>query len=359
MKAMILRLSAGATTIIRRDHIHVLSTFHSYRIDSPPDKKRTLVDTISLALEIHAKLEEEIFYPAMRKFDAGVVEKSVPEHNEMRRLIARLREMQPEDPAFGGTVMELMRDVMRHVADEETILLPDAERVMGERLNDLGAGMTRRRFLTRTSAGLGLAALADLFGTSASAAPVPGLLGQTHFAPKAKAVIQLFMAGGPSHVDLFDHKPKLRELHGKDMPKSILGDQRVRGAVVIEREFRHQLAQHHQHVRAGLLGKCDVHVLGVQQHALDLSGDEAGQPPGRALRDELRIVGFEPARAQHLAAHQPVEAADAAGRRKALALQVRRGLHLGRHHVGLRRARRERPDLLAFQTSRDRHVRQI
>jgi hemerythrin superfamily protein len=146
MKAMMSRLSPGATTIIRRDHMNVLSTFHSYRIDSPPDKKRTFVETISLALEIHSKLEEEIFYPAMRKYDAGVVEKSLPEHNEMRRLIARLREMHPEDPAFDGTVMELMRDVMRHVADEETILLPDAERVMGERINDLGAEMMKRRF---------------------------------------------------------------------------------------------------------------------------------------------------------------------------------------------------------------------
>src|SRR6266496_751999 len=124
MKAMMSRLSPGATTIIRRDHMHVLSTFHSYRIDSPPDKKRTLVETISLALETHSKIEEEIFYPAMRKYDAGVVDKSLPEHNEMRRLNARLREMHPEDPAFDGTVMELMRDVMRHVADEETILLP-------------------------------------------------------------------------------------------------------------------------------------------------------------------------------------------------------------------------------------------
>jgi hemerythrin superfamily protein len=146
MRAMMVRLSPGATTIIRRDHIQLLSIFHSYRIDAPPDKKRAVVDTISLALEIHAKLEEEIFYPAMRKYDAGVVEKSVPEHNEMRRLIARLREMEPEDQGFDGTVMELMRDVMRHAADEETILLPDAERAMGEKLNDLGAEMTRRRF---------------------------------------------------------------------------------------------------------------------------------------------------------------------------------------------------------------------
>jgi hemerythrin-like domain-containing protein len=146
MKTMMSRLSPSATAIIRMDHMHVLSTFHSYRIDLPPDKKRMLVDTISLALEIHARLEEEIFYPAMRRHDAELVEKSVPEHNEMRRLIARLREMQAGDLAFDNTVMELMRDVMRHVADEETILLPDAERVLGDRLNDLGAQMTRRRF---------------------------------------------------------------------------------------------------------------------------------------------------------------------------------------------------------------------
>jgi len=146
MKAMVLRLSPGATTMIKMDHAHVLSTFHSYRIDLPADKKRTLVDTLGAALEIHAKLEEEIFYPAMRRYDADLVDKSIPEHNEMRRLIARLRELQPEDQAFDSTVMELMRDVMRHVADEETTLLPDAERVLGDRLNELGAQMTRRRF---------------------------------------------------------------------------------------------------------------------------------------------------------------------------------------------------------------------
>ncbi|HEY3177709.1 MAG TPA: hemerythrin domain-containing protein [Casimicrobiaceae bacterium] len=146
MKAMMLRLAPSATTIIRMDHMHVLSTFHSYRIDSPPNKKRMLVDTISMALEIHAKLEEEIFYPAMRRYAADLVDKSVPEHNEMRRLIARLREIQPTDQGFDSTVMELMRDVMRHVADEETILLPEADRVLGDRLDELGAQMTRRRF---------------------------------------------------------------------------------------------------------------------------------------------------------------------------------------------------------------------
>ena len=64
----------------------------------------------------------------------------------MRRLIAQLRQTRPQDQAFDTTIMELMRDVMRHIADEETMLLPDAERVLGERrLEELGAEMTQRR----------------------------------------------------------------------------------------------------------------------------------------------------------------------------------------------------------------------
>jgi hemerythrin superfamily protein len=136
------------TNMIRADHTHVLATFHQYEIDTSPGTKQALVNTICLALEIHAQLEEEIFYPAMREIarDAGAVAKSVPEHDQMRRVIARLRSMEPTDADYDATVMELMRDVMHHVADEETILLPDAERALGDRLEELGAAMTKRRF---------------------------------------------------------------------------------------------------------------------------------------------------------------------------------------------------------------------
>jgi hypothetical protein len=79
--------------------------------------------------------------------------------------------------------------------------------------------VTRRRFLTRTSAGLGLAAVASLLDAKAGAS--------THFPHRAKNVIYLFMAGGPSHVDLLDHKPMLKEYHGRQVPESVLGSQRV------------------------------------------------------------------------------------------------------------------------------------
>jgi Protein of unknown function (DUF1501) len=84
------------------------------------------------------------------------------------------------------------------------------------------AQMTRRQLFGRASAGIGTAALASLLGEGrALAAP--------HFAPKAKRVIYLFMHGGPSQLDLFDHKPGLQKLHGQEFPASVLGDQRLTG----------------------------------------------------------------------------------------------------------------------------------
>ena len=135
-----------ATNMIRLDHTHVTATFHQYRIADRPSVKRGLVDQICIALEIHAQLEEEIFYPAVRAVtDNPTIQKSVPEHDEMRRLIATLRGMSPTDVRFDDTVMELMRDVLHHVADEETVLLPEAERLLTDQLESLGARMTRRR----------------------------------------------------------------------------------------------------------------------------------------------------------------------------------------------------------------------
>jgi len=147
MNPLLKKLAPTITNMIRMDHTHVLATFHQYEADTRPQTKQALVNTISLALEIHAQLEEEIFYPAVRRVvtDAQVIDKSVPEHDEMRRLIARLREMEPTHADYDRTVMELMRDVMHHVADEETVLLPAAERMLSGELEELGAEMTKRR----------------------------------------------------------------------------------------------------------------------------------------------------------------------------------------------------------------------
>jgi hypothetical protein len=146
MTSMLSQFSPSITNMIRLDHTHVLTAFHQYEIGSSPRLKKGLVDNVCLAIEIHAQLEEEIFYPAMRAVaDNEMLRKSTPEHDEMRGLISRLRNMPVSDPAFDDTFFELMRHVMHHVADEETLLLPAAERLLPDQLSELGAQMTKRR----------------------------------------------------------------------------------------------------------------------------------------------------------------------------------------------------------------------
>ena len=84
----------------------------------------------------------------------------------------------------------------------------------------MNVNLNRRRFLQASGLGLGGIALASL---SSEAGAV------THFAPQAKRIIYLFMHGGPSQLDLLDHKPKLIDLHGQELPPSVRGDQRLTG----------------------------------------------------------------------------------------------------------------------------------
>ena len=91
-------------------------------------------------------LEEEIFYPAVREVtEDELIRESMAEHQEMKRLIGLLRRMEPEAIDYDETVMALMREVLHHVADEETVVLPAAERLLGDSLGELGARMTKRR----------------------------------------------------------------------------------------------------------------------------------------------------------------------------------------------------------------------
>ncbi|MEZ6080029.1 MAG: DUF1501 domain-containing protein [Pirellulaceae bacterium] len=94
--------------------------------------------------------------------------------------------------------------------------------------------LSRRHFFGKTATGIGTAALASLLDRDgnlrAASAPndvrVPGLPGLPHVAPTAKRVIYLFQNGAPTHVDLFDFKPRLQEMHGQPIPDSVVNGRR-------------------------------------------------------------------------------------------------------------------------------------
>src|SRR5438132_38284 len=93
--------------------------------------------------------------------------------------------------------------------------------------------LTRRAFLGRSSAGMGMLALASLLkpemlrGDTGNSDRWTGMVNPLHFAPKARRVIYLYMAGGPSHLETFDYRPKLAQMHAKPMPESFTKGQPI------------------------------------------------------------------------------------------------------------------------------------
>ncbi len=99
---------------------------------------------------------------------------------------------------------------------------------------------SRRRFLKRTSLGLGSIALANLINPVkglAQAKGPGGIMGSYHHTPKAKRVIYLFQSGAPSQIETFDYKPGLEKWHGKEIPDSVRGTQRNSGMVTEQSTF--------------------------------------------------------------------------------------------------------------------------
>ena len=148
MNPIVRKMSPTAPSMIRMDHTHVLAQFHKIDLDTSESVRAATVRSICAALEIHTQIEEEIFYPALRESgaDSPALQGAVPAHDEVRRLIDRVRALDGQRTAQDNALYELMNTVMHHVADEETQILPAAERFLGpERLSELGARMTERR----------------------------------------------------------------------------------------------------------------------------------------------------------------------------------------------------------------------
>ncbi len=146
------------------------------------------------------------------------------------------------------------------------------------------AVQSRRQFLNRSSVGLGAAVLGSLAARQGRA----GALGATHFAPRAKRVIFLFMAGAPSQVDLYDYKPGLAEKFKEPLPPEVRDGQRVtamtRNAAHLIQPSMFKFAQHGE----GGLYMCELlpHLAAVADDLClikSMHTDAINHDPGKTL----------------------------------------------------------------------------
>jgi hemerythrin superfamily protein len=139
-----------ATQLLRGDHATVKQLFRRFEKagDRALETKQRLFSEIEHALEIHAKIEEEIFYPAVaNEVPAGddLVHEAIEEHNVVKTLLGEIASMSPDDEQYDAKVKVLVENVEHHIEEEEGEMFPKAERLPELRQRELGAELKARK----------------------------------------------------------------------------------------------------------------------------------------------------------------------------------------------------------------------
>jgi iron-sulfur cluster repair protein YtfE (RIC family) len=137
-----------ATELLQADHRAVEALFADCQ-KAPTSQKLALLDELRSLLEVHAQLEEEIFYPALQQLVARSGDESVAEaydeHKQVKDLLIALATRKPGDADFQNMLDELEDSVEDHVEEEEEVLFVKAEEMGEVKLEELGRRMEARR----------------------------------------------------------------------------------------------------------------------------------------------------------------------------------------------------------------------
>jgi iron-sulfur cluster repair protein YtfE (RIC family) len=141
-----------AIALLKTDHAAVKGLFEKEGKLKKQDgeKKASLFNQIKAALEVHATIEEEIFYPAVKKARSENVKDEVreayEEHKQIKSLLAQISSITSADETYDMKIKVLKEDVEHHIKEEEGEMFPDAKKFLGEhQLIELGAKLESRK----------------------------------------------------------------------------------------------------------------------------------------------------------------------------------------------------------------------
>jgi hemerythrin superfamily protein len=152
------RQPKDAISLLTADHKHVQGLFKQFEklSDEDTDRKAQIVSEACAELTVHATLEEEIFYPAMREAleEQDVLDESEVEHATAKELIAQLQSMKPGEDLFDAKFTVLGEYVNHHIKEEQRQLFPKAKKGKVD-LKALGEELLARKEQCRQEMGLG------------------------------------------------------------------------------------------------------------------------------------------------------------------------------------------------------------
>ena len=144
------KIAQDAIAVLTEDHKKVKTMFKDFeklkKGGDNNDEKAELVDRICKELTLHAQVEEEIFYPAVRAAidDDDLMDEADVEHAEVKDLIAQLEAMQPVDDHYDAKVTVLGENVDHHVKEEQDEMFPKARKAKID-IAALGAQIMQRK----------------------------------------------------------------------------------------------------------------------------------------------------------------------------------------------------------------------
>ena len=135
-----------AIALLRADHKLVSALFAEYEKTGSNSKKRTLVSKICTELSLHAQVEEEIFYPAVKKAlnDKEMVPEATVEHATLKALIGQVEGIEPDGEMFDAKIKVLSEYVKHHVKEEQNEMFPQVKLTKLD-LVELGSRMAARK----------------------------------------------------------------------------------------------------------------------------------------------------------------------------------------------------------------------
>jgi hemerythrin superfamily protein len=142
----------NALDILKKDHQTVKDLFQQATRTSDQKQRRDLFDKIDTELEIHAHIEETIFYPALEQHEelADMVAEALEEHQQVKVLLEEIEEAGADSHDFGAKLQELMENVEHHVKEEEGEMFSKVREVFDENeLEELGSQLVSAKGVKR------------------------------------------------------------------------------------------------------------------------------------------------------------------------------------------------------------------
>ncbi|MGE5523327.1 MAG: hemerythrin domain-containing protein [Rhodospirillaceae bacterium] len=138
---------ASAIRVLCDDHAEMRRLIAQYR-DAQADSthaRHAIIQAIGLQAELHARIEEEVFYPAVQRLVPQFVEHAHEAHGTAAAKIDALKAMEPSEPEYVEIADQLIEALTTHMDDEERSLFPRVEKEMAGELKDLGTQLIRKK----------------------------------------------------------------------------------------------------------------------------------------------------------------------------------------------------------------------